>query len=128
VRLLLDTHILIWAAAGSDELPAAAAELISDGRNELFFSAVSIWEVAIKAGKGLPDFVVNPDRLRLRLVEAGYFELPVTGAHAAAVYGLPDVHKDPFDRLLVAQAISEGMALVTEDVLVARYPGAVRRV
>jgi PIN domain nuclease of toxin-antitoxin system len=128
VRFLLDTHILLWAALGSDDLPAAAAALISDGRNELYFSAASIWEVAIKAGKGFANFSAHPERLRRRLVATGYFELAVSGAHAAAVVGLPGLHKDPFDRLLVAQAALEQMVLLTGDDILSRYPGNICKV
>ncbi|OWJ66994.1 type II toxin-antitoxin system VapC family toxin [Inquilinus limosus] len=134
MKYLLDTHLLLWAAEFSTtiertgRLSAAAVALIKDPANELIFSAVSIWEVAIKAGRGRPDFAVNPHLLRRGLLDNGYVELAVTGAHAAAVMGLPDHHKDPFDRLLVAQATIEGVTLVTADARLAGYPGPVLRV
>ena len=90
--------------------------------------AVSLWEITIKSGLDRPDFRVDPARLRRGLLDHGYTELPVTGAHAVAVAGLPDLHKDPFHRLLVAQAQVEGILLVTHDPLVAGYPGPIRHV
>jgi PIN domain nuclease of toxin-antitoxin system len=87
-----------------------------------------LWEVAIKRGLGREDFRVDPRLLRRGLLDNGYRELPITSEHAVAVDGLPPIHKDPFDRLLVAQATVEGIALLTADPLVARYPGPVRQV
>ena len=104
----------------------AAAALIEDEGNMLFFSAASLWEVAIKAGMGRADFAVDAGVLRRGLVDNGYEELAVTGAHAAAVAALPPLHRDPFDRMLVAQALVEGVGLVTADAGLAGYPGAVR--
>ncbi len=101
---------------------------MNDADNELFFSAASIWEVAIKTGKGRADFQVDARRLRRGLIENGYAEIAVTGEHAVGVALLPPVHKDPFDRLLVAQAIAEGVVLLTADPIVASYPGPIRRV
>jgi PIN domain nuclease of toxin-antitoxin system len=134
VRLLLDTHILLWAAgAGPDatdlgEMPAAAEALVVDPTNELFFSAASIWEVAIKASLGRSDFRADAHLLRRGLLDNGYQELAITGGHAAAVSQLPAIHKDPFDRLLVAQATAEGLTLLTADAIVSSYPGPVRKV
>lgn len=126
--LLLDTHVVLWAAYQPARLSAGGNELLSDPVNTLLFSAASIWEVAIKAGLGRPDFTVDANVLRRALVENGYRELPVTGAHAAAVTGLPAVHLDPFDRLLVAQARVEGVTLLTADRQVAMYGAPVRLV
>ena len=128
MRLLLDTQILLRAAEGSDQLPREALRLIESPSTELVYSAVSIWEVAIKNGLGRADFQVDPRLLRRGLLEHGYTELPVTGAHAAAVDLLPPIHKDPFDRLLVAQAQIEAMTLLTMDEVVARYPGPIQLV
>jgi len=128
VKLLLDTHLLLWAAGQPDLLPAAARRLLEDPQNELMFSPASLWEVAIKRGLGRDDFRVDPRLLRRGLLDNGYSELPITSEHAVAVDGLPPVHKDPFDRMLVAQAMVEGVALLTADPLVAQYPGPVRRV
>jgi PIN domain nuclease of toxin-antitoxin system len=128
VKLLLDTHLLLWAAGQPDQLPAAARPWLDDPQNELMFSAASLWEVAIKRGLGRSDFRVDPRLLRRGLLDNGYSELPITSEHAVAVDGLPPIHKDPFDRMLVAQAMVEGVALLTADPLVAQYPGPVRRV
>lgn len=128
MKLLLDTHLLLWAAAGSPRLSVAAHEWIDAAENELHFSAASLWEIAIKQGLGREDFQVDVRVLRRGLLDNGYRELPVGSDHAVAVTGLPAIHKDPFDRLLVAQATVEGMTLLTADERVAEYPGPVRRV
>jgi PIN domain nuclease of toxin-antitoxin system len=126
--LLVDTHLLLWTAGEPDRLPSAARTLIEDTENTLIFSAASIWEVSIKRGLGRNDFHVDPTVLRRELAENGYAELSVTAQHAIAVNALPPIHKDPFDRMLVAQASVEGMTLLTADPLIAQYPGSVRRV
>lgn len=126
MNLLLDIHVLLWAAGASRQLPAEARALIEDPENRLFFSAASLWEIAIKKGLGRRDFSVDPRLLRRGLLENGYVELPVTGAHAAAVDLLPPIHKDPFDRILIAQAQFEGLTLLTADEVVARYPGPIQ--
>jgi PIN domain nuclease of toxin-antitoxin system len=128
MKILLDTHLLIWAMADSGRLPAAARELLEVPENELLFSAVSIWEIAIKFQRNRPDFTVEPHLFRRGLLDNGYTELPVTGVHAAAVAALPERHKDPFDRLLLAQAATEGFLLLTSDALLAQYGGPVRLV
>jgi PIN domain nuclease of toxin-antitoxin system len=123
MRFLLDTHILIWAAGDIDLLPADVRLLIEDTGNELLFSPASIWETAIKHGLGREDFRTDPFVLRYRLLENGYIELPINSEHAIAIAGLPLLHKDPFDRILIAQAIIEGVPLITVDDMVLRYPG-----
>lgn len=128
MNLLLDTHVLLWAAAASPQLPDDARALIEDSANAVFFSAASLWEVAIKNGLGRADFRFDPRLLRRGLLENGYSELPVRGTHAVAVDVLPPIHKDPFDRILVAQAQVEGVTLLTTDAVVARYPGPIRAV
>ncbi len=128
MKLLFDTHILLWAADRPDRLSEDARDLIADPGNALFFSAASLWEIAIKSGLGREDFVVDARLLRRGLLDNGYDELPVTGEHAVAVDGLPAIHRDPFDRLLVAQAMVEGITLLTADELVAQYPGPIRRI
>ena len=128
MNLLLDTHVLLWAADASPRLPADARALIEDPENELVFSAASLWEVAIKRGIRREEFSADPRLLRRGLLENGYVELPVTGAHAAAVDLLPPIHKDPFDRILIAQAQIEGLTLLTADEVVARYPGPIRTI
>ena len=128
MKLLLDTQILLWAAGQPERLSAAARRLLSKRSNELFFSAASLWEIAIKKSLGRDDFRVEPRLLRRGLLDNGYFELPVTSEHAVSIDGLPPLHKDPFDRLLLAQATSEGITLLTGDAQLARYPGPVREV
>ena len=126
MNLLLDTHILLWAAAGT--LPEEGRDLIEDTANTLYFSPVSIWEVVIKSGLGRTDFRVDPVALHQGLLSNGYVEAPLTTRSTLAVRLLPPIHKDPFDRLLIAQAATEGLILVTADSTVARYPGSIRYV
>ena len=132
MKLLLDTHLLLWAAQGgdgpADRLPAQAAALIDDPTNLLHFSPASIWEVAIKSQLGRDDFKVDAQLLRRGLLDNGYVELPITGEHAVAVGRLPPIHRDPFDRLLVAQASVEGLTLLTSDARIGDYPGSIRKV
>ena len=128
MKLLLDTHLLLWAAGEPGRIPPGARDLIEDPANELIFSAASLWEIVIKRGLGRDDFGVDPRLLRRGLLDNGYTELVVTSKHAVAIDSLPPIHRDPFDRILVAQATVEGMALLTVDPVVARYPGPVRKV
>jgi PIN domain nuclease of toxin-antitoxin system len=128
VTLLVDTHLLLWAAGHPERLSAAARRLLNDPKHTLAFSAVSLWEIAIKHSLGRGDFRVEPRVLRRRLIESGYVELPVTSDHAVNIDALPALHKDPFDRLLLAQAHFEGFTLVTVDAQMARYRGPVRKV
>lgn len=128
MRLLADTHLLIWGARQVARMPAQARQMIDDPDNEILFSAASIWEVAIKRALGRADFTVDPDALRRGLLANRFTELPVTGAHGAAVVGLPMLHRDPFDRILVAQALAEGVRLLTVDPVVAGYPGDIQLV
>ena len=123
MNLLLDTHILIWAAKG--ELPKEAAKYVEDTNNTLFFSSASIWEIVIKNGLGRKDFYVDPLSLYSGLINAGYEELEITGRHTLLVSTLPLLHKDPFDRILLAQSASEGITLLTSDETVSQYPGSV---
>jgi PIN domain nuclease of toxin-antitoxin system len=128
MRLLLDTHILLWGAIEPERLSRVASALIESPDNEIVFSALSIWEIAIKTGLGRADFRIAAGMLRRSLFDNGYVELAVTGAHAATLAGLPPIHKDPFDRMLVAQAIVEGFTLLTSDPTLAKYPGSIRLV
>ena len=128
MKLLLDTQLLLWAAGQPERLSAAARRLLNNPRNELLFSAASLWEIAIKHTLGRDDFRAEPRVLRRGLLDNGYTELPVTSEHAVNTDALPPLHKDPFDRLLLAQAFTEGITLLTADAQVARYPGPVRRV
>jgi PIN domain nuclease of toxin-antitoxin system len=126
MKLLLDTHLLIWAAEGIERVPTGARVLMADPENELLFSVASIWEVAIKRGLNRPDFQVDARLLRRGLIDNGYCELPILSEHAVAINVLPPIHKDPFDRLLIAQAMIEGITLLTDDATVALYQGTVR--
>ena len=128
MKLLLDTQILLWAAGQPERLSAAARRLLNDPRNELLFSAASLWEITIKNTLRREDFQVEPRVLRRGLLDNGYVELPVTSEHAVNVDALPPMHKDPFDRLLLAQALTEGVTLVTGDAQLAQYRGPVRKV
>ncbi len=128
MKLLLDTHLLLWAATAVQKLPSAARALMEDEQNSLCFSVVSIWEVAIKRAASRRDYMVEPAVLRTGLLDAGYWELTIASPHALATAALPPLHRDPFDRLLVSQASVEGMVLVTSDSVLATYPGPVRLV
>lgn len=128
MNLLLDTHLLLWAAAEPKRLSARARALLLDSANQLIFSSASVWEIGIKSGLERTDFKVDPRRLWRMLLISGYRELPVSGEHAVAVLDLPPLHKDPFDRILVAQARVEGLTLLTADKMVAKYGDGVRRV
>jgi len=128
VKLLLDTQLLLWAAGQPQRLSARAKRMLNDAANELLFSAASLWEITIKAGLGRDDFRVEPRVLRRALLDNGYAELAITSEHAVSVDTLPPLHKDPFDRLLIAQALVEGITLLTADSDLARYRGPVRKV
>ncbi len=128
MRLLLDTPIVLWAAVGFDRLPAGAKEIVVGADVELVFSVASLWEVSIKGSRGRDKFDLEPTPLRRGLLDGGWEELPVLAAHAIAAGALPPIHRDPFDRLLRAQATVEGMTLVTSDRTLASYPGPVRLV
>jgi PIN domain nuclease of toxin-antitoxin system len=128
MKLLLDTHLLLWAAGEPDRLSPEARILIDNPDNELLFSAASLWEAVIKRGLGRDDFRVDARLLRRGLLDNGYSELPIVSDHVVAIESLPTIHKDPFDRILVAQATVEGITLLTIDSLVAQYPGPIRTV
>jgi PIN domain nuclease of toxin-antitoxin system len=128
VKLLLDTHLILWAFDKPESLSKAAVTLIADEQNEPIFSAASIWEIAIKSALQKRDFRVDPSVVRRGLLNNGYTELPVTSEHAMAVYSLPPIHRDPFDRLLIAQSTVEGITLLTVDRQLAKYPAPIRKV
>nr|WP_297399486.1 type II toxin-antitoxin system VapC family toxin [uncultured Marinobacter sp.] len=128
MNILLDTHILLWAAGAPEQLAPEALSLLADPQQTLYFSSASIWEIVIKNGLGRDDFQVDPHLLRRGLLENDYRELAITAQHALGVSHLPPIHKDPFDRILVAQAEFEGFLLITSDDQVAQYPGPVRKV
>jgi PIN domain nuclease of toxin-antitoxin system len=128
VKLLLDTHLLLWAAHDPKRLTKIARSLIESSENELVFSAASFWEITIKQNLGRQDFLVDARLLRRGLLDNGYDELPITSEHAINTDQLAHTHKDPFDRILLAQAMVEGITLVTNDRKLAGYPGPIRKV
>ncbi len=128
MKLLLDTHLLLWAAGEPQRLSEPARSLIDNPDNELLFSAASLWEVAIKRRLGREDFKVDARLLRRGLLDNGYSELPIISDHVVATESLPLLHRDPFDRILVAQAMVEGITLLTIDSMVSQYTGPIRTV
>ena len=124
-RFLVDTQLLLWNVYGSRKLPARVARLFRDGRHQFYYSAASLWEIAIKAARGREDFVADTAAIRDALEANGFHELPVAAQHAVALAALPGIHADPFDRMLIAQAIVEPMALITSDARLSAYPGAI---
>lgn len=121
MNILLDTHIALWAITDSPRLPSRARELIESPRSSVWISAASIWEIAIKHSLGRGDMPVPGADVLRYFRESGYKFLPVEPEHAAALEELPQHHADPFDRILVAQALFEPMRLVTSDAMLARY-------
>ncbi|MGH9468244.1 MAG: type II toxin-antitoxin system VapC family toxin [Terriglobales bacterium] len=126
MKLLLDSQLLVWGISTPAALPLEAARLLEDRRNEIWFSAASMWELAIKSSRRRRTFEVDVGSLRADLLGHGYFELSVDGRHGIASAALPWLHRDPFDRVLLAQAMVETMLLLTTDTRLARYPGPVR--
>ncbi len=125
---LFDTQILLWAVYDQKRLSARARRILSDPTVETYFSAVSVLEVAIKTVRGRPDFQVDAAEFAVFLRQASFVEIDVTSAHASKFAGVPVLYKDPFDRLLIAQAMAEDLVLVTADKTMARYPGKILRV
>ena len=126
MRLLLDTHLLVWAMGEPERLPAGCAAMLEDPSNSLVFSIASLWELVIKQALGRPDFNLEPSLLRQALLGGGWKELPIEASHALAVSQLPPLHRDPFDRLLLAQAQVDGLLLLTADSQLSLYPGPIR--
>jgi PIN domain nuclease of toxin-antitoxin system len=126
MRLLVDTHLILWAAAKSRRLSKEARSLLQDPANDVFFSAASLWEIAIKAALRRSDFLVDLAMLRAALAAMDFTELPVSGAHAERLASLPPIHKDPFDRMLVAQSLSEPLLLLTNDAALGAYGEVVK--
>jgi PIN domain nuclease of toxin-antitoxin system len=126
VNFLLDTHILIWAAISPHKISSELASLLSDQSNNLYFSSASIWEISIKESLGKKDFKVSSKKLHGGLIENGYKEIKVSALHAMEVINLPLIHRDPFDRVLVATAIWENMPLLTNDSTLSPYHTLVR--
>jgi len=128
MRYLLDTHFLLWIPIDSRRINAKARAILSNLDNQFLFSVSSIWEIAIKCGANRRGFLYNPRELRKQLIENGYEELPVLGEHVVAIDLLPPIHRDPFDRILIAQAMIEKVTFLTADAVIAKYPGPIRKV
>lgn len=128
MRVLLDTHVLLWALAQPHRLDEEARATIESGASEVLFSAASIWEIAIKAGLGRADFAVKPTEIAHTAVDIGFVELVIRSDAAALVAELPLYHRDPFDRILIAQAIVEPATLYTADDRLTRYSELVRHI
>lgn len=125
MRLLIDTQLLIWAGEDVGRLSRAAVALLTDEDNQFLFSAIAIVEIAIKHAQGRRDFPFEPGRVRAALLANEFLELPLSSEHGVRLGQLPPIHKDPFDRLMIAQALAEGVPFVTADRLLAGYPGQV---
>ncbi len=125
---LLDTHLLLWSTFEPKKLSAPAKQIINSPENLLCFSSISIWEVAVKRALNRPDFQFDPYLLRRLLIADDYREIDMTSEHALRVAELPRLHKDPFDRLLVAQARVESLTLLTCDAAIAAYSDSVQLV
>jgi PIN domain nuclease of toxin-antitoxin system len=121
MRILVDTHVLLWAAAEPERLPSSFRERLESPENEVLFSAASIWELTIKMQIGRLSLAVIPEEIARTALERGFDELPVMAVHAAGVRHLPLHHRDPFDRLLIAQAVHEPARFLTVDRLLAKY-------
>ncbi len=128
MRLLIDTHILLWAIGASVRLNSTMRELLEDSTNDVFFSAASIWEIAIKVRLGRVDFLQRPEHVANAARRVGFIELPIHADVAALVADLPLHHRDPFDRLLVAQAMAEPLKLFTVDKLLSQYSDLVQNI
>jgi PIN domain nuclease of toxin-antitoxin system len=128
MNYLLDTQLLVWSLTQSPRLSPSVRELLEEPENQPYASVISIWEVAIRYSLQRPDFTIDAHNLRRAIRETDFRELPIVSDHALAIQALPNIHKDPFDRLLIAQAIVEGMTLLTVDSVLAKYPGPVRLV
>ena len=128
MRFLLDTQLALWMYFEQERLSAQARSILENRQNLLAFSTASLWEIAIKRGRGRKGFQFDPRVLRRAMLDDGYEELPVLGQHAVEVDALLPIHKDPFDRILIAQAMVEGITLLTADPVIAQYSGPIRKV
>jgi PIN domain nuclease of toxin-antitoxin system len=122
---LLDTQLVIWSGMNPGLLSKAAREQMGDPQSQLYFSSVSIWEIAIKQALGRSGFHADARFARDQMLAIGYKEVPLTGEHAIAIERLPMLHGDPFDRVLIAQAMCEGLTLLTADAVLGKYPGPI---
>ncbi|HEY1901570.1 MAG TPA: type II toxin-antitoxin system VapC family toxin [Terracidiphilus sp.] len=128
MKFLLDTHLVLWTFFEPRRLSAPARTILEARQSILVFSTVGLWKIGIKRGLGKRGFQVDPRILRRALLDDGYEELPVLGQHAIEVDTLPPIHKDPFDCILIAQAMVEGITLLTADPMIAQYPGPIHKV
>ncbi len=128
MRFLLDTHFILWLPIGGRGIKRNARALLENSSNEFLFSAASLWEIALKRARYRGTFGFDPREIQRQMLENGYEELPIQSQHVFALEALAPIHRDPFDRLLIAQAIVEGITLLTVDAAVARYPGPIRKV
>jgi PIN domain nuclease of toxin-antitoxin system len=128
MKFLLDTQVAIWILLDHPNLKAEARTILRTSENQIAFSVSSIWEIAIKRALRRPDYLHDPRVIRRQLMDDGYEELPVLGRHVVEVDSLRPIHKDPFDRILIAQAMVEGITLLTADPVIAKYPGPIRKV
>jgi len=126
--ILLDTHILLWSVYQTRLLSEETRNILESGSNRLFFSAANLWEITIKKAQDRADFQVDPRPLRETLLLGGFQELQITSEHAMAVGQLPKIHRDPFDRILIAQSLVERCVLLTVDRKVSQYSGNIRKV
>ncbi len=126
MKFLLDTHVILWAAARPERIPPATRQVLTEPTTRLYFSAASVWEISIKLRLNRADFRVDLRKLVAELIRQGYEEIPIRSHHALPVEHLPLLHGDPFDRLLIAQAIVENLTLLTGDATVASYPGPIQ--
>jgi len=128
VKFLLDTHLVLWIPVDDPKISREARAILSDPSNECIFSVASIWEIAIKKRLGRPDFPHDPREIRALFLQNGYQELPIESRHAVLVDSIALIHKDPFDRILIAQSMAEGITLLTADPEIASYPGPIRKI
>jgi len=128
MKFLLDTHYVLWIPIEDPKISRRARTILENPENQFVFSVSSIWEIAIKKGQQRRDFRSDPREIRRLMIENGYEELNIQSHHVVAVDSLPPIHKDPFDRVLIAQAIIEGITLLTADPKIAQYPGPIREV
>jgi len=128
MKFLLDTHFILWLPIGGRGVTRSARALLNDSANEFVFSVASLWEIALKRARYRGTFAFDPRVIRREMIENGYEELPILSQHVLGMEALPPIHNDPFDRLLIAQAIVERIIFLTVDATIARYPGPIRKV
>lgn len=128
MTFLLDTHFVLWLPIGGRGISRSARRLVNESTNRLLFSAASLWEIALKRARYRGNYAFDPRVIRKQLLENGFDELPITGQHVVIADSLPRIHKNPLDRLIIAQALVEGITLLTADETIARYPGSIRKV